>query len=129
MSSKFGQHSMQPKTATRPSTRSDRWRRISSTSLSSRWDPSRKRYSTPASSAARRAGAVDQRLGLLLGEGHEVAPPDLEEVIDEALEGRSIGGGEVALEDDAIEAGEHGDDRSGQLGDGARQRLHGVLRW
>jgi hypothetical protein len=33
----------------------------------------------------------------------------------------------VALEDDAIEAGEQGDDQGGQLGGEARQRLHGVL--
>ena len=39
---------------------------------------------------------LDQRLGLLLGEGHEVAPPDLEDVIDEAFEGRPIGDGRDA---------------------------------
>src|SRR5262249_32517019 len=58
----------------------------------------------------RSLGAVDQGLGLTLGEGHEVAAADLEDAVDEALEGRPIGDGEVALEDDAIEAGEHGDD-------------------
>jgi hypothetical protein len=33
----------------------------------------------------------------------------------------------VALEDDAVEALEHGDDQAGKPGDEARQRLHGVL--
>jgi hypothetical protein len=75
----------------------------------------------------RSPGAVDQGLGLLLGELHELAPPDLEDVVDVALEGRPIGDGEVPLEDDAIEAGEHGDDQAGKLGGEARQRLHGVL--
>ena len=73
-------------------------------------------------------GVVDDGVGLFLGEGHEVASSDLEDVVDEALEGRPIGDGQVALEEDAIEAGEHGDDQAGKLGDEARQRLHGVLR-
>jgi hypothetical protein len=33
----------------------------------------------------------------------------------------------VALEEDAVEAGEHGDDQAGKLGGEARQRLQGVL--
>src|SRR5262245_45825866 len=33
----------------------------------------------------------------------------------------------MALEDDAVETGEHRDDQAGKLGDEARQRLHGVL--
>jgi hypothetical protein len=37
--------------------------------------------------------------------------------------------GLLTLEEDAVEAGEHGDDQAGKLGDEARQRLHGVLRW
>jgi hypothetical protein len=65
---------------------------------------------------------------LLLGEGHEVAPPDLEDAIDEAFKGLAVADGEVTLEDDAVEAGEHGDDQSGKLGDEARQRLYSVLR-
>jgi hypothetical protein len=75
----------------------------------------------------RSPGALDQGLGLLLGEGHEVAAADLEDVIDEALQRRPIGDGEVAPEEDAVEAGEHGDDQSGKPGDEARPRLHGVL--
>jgi hypothetical protein len=35
----------------------------------------------------------------------------------------------MTLEDDAVEAGEPGDDQAGKLGDEARQRLHGVLLW
>jgi hypothetical protein len=72
-------------------------------------------------------GAVDQGLGLSLGEIHEVAAADLEDVIDEAFEGWPVGDEEVALEDHAVEAGEHGDDRAGKLGDEALQRRHGVL--
>ena len=74
-------------------------------------------------------GVVDHGVGLFLGEVHEVAAADLEDVVDEAFEGRPIGDGQVALEDDAVKAGEHGDDQAGKLGDEARQRLHGVLRW
>jgi hypothetical protein len=74
-------------------------------------------------------GGVNQGLGLLLSEGHEVAPSDLEDVVDEAFQGRPIGEGQIALEDDAVKAGEHGDDQAGKLGDEARQRLHGVLLW
>src|SRR5579883_2606681 len=74
-------------------------------------------------------GVVDDGVGLFLGEGHEVAPPDLEDVVAEAFEGRAVGEGQMAREEDAIEAGEHGDDQAGKLGDEARQRLHGVLRW
>ena len=70
---------------------------------------------------------LDQVLGLLLGERHEVAPPDSEDMIDEPLERRPLGDGQLALEDDAVEAGEHGDDQLGKLGDEARQRLHGVV--
>ena len=72
-------------------------------------------------------GIVDEGLGLFLGEGHEVTPPDLEDVIDEAFEGRPVGDGQVALEDDAVKTREHSDDQLGKLDDEARQRLHGVL--
>ena len=34
---------------------------------------------------------------------------------------------QVSLEEDTVEAGEHGDDQAGKLDDEARQRLHGVL--
>jgi hypothetical protein len=33
----------------------------------------------------------------------------------------------MALEDDAVETGEHGDDQTGKLGDEARKCFHGVL--
>jgi hypothetical protein len=33
----------------------------------------------------------------------------------------------MALEDDAVKAGENGEDQAGKLGDETRQRLHGVL--
>ena len=72
-------------------------------------------------------GVIDQGFGLFLGEVHEVAASDLEDMVDEPFEGRSVGDGQIALEDDAVEAGEHGDDQVGKLGDEARQRLHGVL--
>jgi hypothetical protein len=42
-------------------------------------------------------GAVDRGIGLLLGEDHEVAAADLEDAIDEALEGRPIGDGRWLL--------------------------------
>ena len=35
-------------------------------------------------------GVLDQGLGLLLGEVHEVAAADLEDVVDEAFEGRPL---------------------------------------
>jgi hypothetical protein len=66
-------------------------------------------------------GAVDEGLGLSLGEGHEVSAADLEDVMDEALEGRPVGDWEVALEDDAVEAGEHGDDQAGKLNRAAQE--------
>jgi hypothetical protein len=72
-------------------------------------------------------GIVDEGLGLVLGKGHEVAPPDLQDVIDEALEGRPIGDGQVALEDHAVKTREHSDDQTGKLDDEARKRFHGVL--
>ena len=43
-------------------------------------------------------GEIDQNLGLFLGKGHEVTPPDLEDVIDEAFEGWPVGEGQVAFE-------------------------------
>jgi len=48
-------------------------------------------------------------------------------VIDEDFEGRPIGKGQVALEDDAVKTREHSDDQAGKLDDEARQRFHGVL--
>jgi hypothetical protein len=72
-------------------------------------------------------GVVDHGLGLLLGEGHEVAPSDLEDVVDEAFQGRPVGDGQVAREADPVKTGEHGNDQAGKLGNEARQRLHGVL--
>src|SRR5208337_4007579 len=50
-----------------------------------------------------------------------------EDMVDEPFESRSIGDGQIALEDHAVKAREHGDDQVGKLGDEARQRLHGVL--
>ena len=72
-------------------------------------------------------GKVDEGLGLFLGEGHEVTPPDLEDAIDEAFESRPVGDGQVALEDDAVKTREHSDDQAGKLDDETRKRLHGVL--
>jgi hypothetical protein len=69
---------------------------------------------------------VDEGLGLFLSEGHEVTPPDLEEVIDEAFESRPIGDEQIALEDDAVKTREYGDDQFGKLGDEARKRPHSV---
>jgi len=72
-------------------------------------------------------GMVDRHLGLFLSEGHEVAASDLEDVIDEPLEGQPVGDGQMALEDDAVKTGAHGDDHAGKLGKEASQRFHGVL--
>lgn len=72
-------------------------------------------------------GIVDEGLGLFLGEGHEVTPPDLKDVIDEAFEGRPVGDGQVALEDNAVKTREHCEDQPGKLDDETRKRLHGVL--
>ena len=72
-------------------------------------------------------GVIDQGFGLFLSEIHEVAASNLEDVVDEPFESRSVGDGQIALEDDAVKAREHGDDQVGKLGDEARQRLHGVL--
>jgi hypothetical protein len=72
-------------------------------------------------------GIVDDGLGLFLGKGHEVTSPDLEDVIDKVFEGRPVGEREVALEDKAVKAGEHGHNQAGELGDEAQWRLHGVL--
>ena len=54
---------------------------------------------------------------------------DLQNAIDEVLEFAGSRQGQMALEDDAVKTGEHGDDQAGKLGDEARQRLHGVLLW
>ena len=62
-------------------------------------------------------GEIDQGLGLFLSEGHEVLASDLENVIDEPLKSRSVGDGQIALEDHAVKAREHGDDQVGKLGD------------
>ena len=73
-------------------------------------------------------GMRDQAIGVLGCQGlHEVATADLQDAVDEVLEFAGGGQGQMALEDDAVEAGEHGDDEAGKLGDEARQRLHGVL--
>ena len=72
-------------------------------------------------------GEIDQNLGLFLGKGYEVTSPGLEDVIDEAFEGRPIGKRQVALEDYAVKTREHSDDQADKLDDEARQRLHGVL--
>ena len=72
-------------------------------------------------------GVLDHSLGLFLSESHEVLASDPEDMIDEPFEGRPVGDGQIALEDDAVKARQHGDDQAGKLGDEARQRLHGVL--
>jgi hypothetical protein len=69
----------------------------------------------------------DQGLGSSLVECHVVAATDLEDVIDEDFEGWPVGGLEVALLNHAVEAGEHGGDQAGKLGDEARRRPDGVL--
>ena len=88
--------------------------------------PWRKRYSAPASCAIRLACSTSDP-DCSSSEGHEVGAADLKDVVDELLKSRTVVEGEVALEDDAVEAREHGDDQAGKLGDEARQRLHGVL--
>jgi hypothetical protein len=76
--------------------------------------------------SARMKGVVLHKLGSTLGlrwgmsrgvsTGHEAGPRVLGvDVLHE-----------MALEDHAVEAGEHGDDQAGKLGDEARQPLHGV---
>src|SRR5512143_4356540 len=70
----------------------------------------------------------DQAIGVLRSDGlHEIGAADFENAIDEVLEFVGSRQGEMALEDDAVKAGEHGADQAGKLGDEARQRLHGVL--
>jgi hypothetical protein len=60
-------------------------------------------------------GVFDERLRLFFGESHEVAPPDLEDVVNEAFEGWPIGKWQISLEDDPIKTGEHGNDQGGKL--------------
>jgi hypothetical protein len=74
-------------------------------------------------------GIVNQGMGLLLGEGHDVAPSALEELVDEAFEGWPVGEGQEAGEADSVKTGEHGDDPVGRFGEEARQRFRGVLLW
>ncbi len=50
-------------------------------------------------------------------EVHEVHAPDLENAVDKPFESRAIGEKRIALEDNPIKAGEHGDDQAGKLGD------------
>jgi hypothetical protein len=72
-------------------------------------------------------GKVNQGVGLFLREGHEVTPPHLEDAIDKAFEGLTVGEGQIALENDAVKTREHSDDQAGKLDDEERKRLHGVL--
>ena len=72
-------------------------------------------------------GVMDQAFGLFLSEIHEVAASNLEDMVDKPFESRSVGDGQIALEDHAVKAREHGDDQVGKLGDEARHRPHGVL--
>ena len=73
-------------------------------------------------------GMLDQTVGVLGGQGfHEVGAANFQNAIDEVFEFAGSRQGEMALEDDAVKTGEHGDDQAGKLGDEARQRLHGVL--
>jgi hypothetical protein len=72
-------------------------------------------------------GVLDEKLGLFLGEFHEVLPSDPQDVVDEPVEGSGVGDWQIALEDHAIETREHRHDQAGKLDDEARQRLHGVL--
>ena len=73
-------------------------------------------------------GVCDQAVGRLGCHGfQEVGAADFQDAINEVFEFAGSCQGEMALEDDAVEAGEHGDDQAGKLGDEARQRLHGVL--
>ena len=58
---------------------------------------------------------------------HEVGAANFQNAIDEVFEFAGSRQGQMALEDDAVKTGEHGDDQAGKLGDEARQRLHGVL--
>src|SRR5262249_851060 len=58
---------------------------------------------------------------------HEVTAAHLEDPIDEVFKFAGGRQGEMALEDDTVKTGEHGDDQVSKLGDEARQRLHGVL--
>ena len=77
-------------------------------------------YGEPGSVASR----FVSRFPLLWASG---LAEDLQDVVDKAFDGRPGSQGEIALEEDAVRAGEHGDDQAGKLGDEARQRLYGVL--
>src|SRR6516165_1371779 len=72
-------------------------------------------------------GVLDQSVGLFSSEGHEILSSNPQDMIDKPFEGRPVGDGQIALENDAVKAREHGDDQTGKLGDEARKRLHGVL--
>ena len=73
-------------------------------------------------------GVRDKAVGVLRSQGlHEVGAAHLQHAIDEVLELTRRRQGQMALEENAVKTGKHGDDQAGKLGDEARQRLHGVL--
>ena len=70
----------------------------------------------------------DQTVGVLGSKDlHEVATTNIQNAIHEVLEFTGSRQSEMALEDDAVKTGQHGNDQAGKLGNEARQRLHGVL--
>jgi hypothetical protein len=71
---------------------------------------------------------LDQTVGVLRRYGsNKVAAAIFQNAIDEELEFVGSRQGEMTLEVDAVKTGEHADGHAGELGDEARQRLHGVL--
>ena len=71
---------------------------------------------------------LDEAIGVLGCQGfHELGAADVQDAIDEVFQFAGSRQGQMTLEDDAVETGEHGDDQACKLGDEARQRLHGVL--
>src|SRR5271157_980999 len=49
-------------------------------------------------------GVIDQAFGLFLSEIHEDAASNLEDMVDKPFESRSVGDGQIALEDHAVKA-------------------------
>jgi hypothetical protein len=72
-------------------------------------------------------GVGDEGIGLLFEEGEEVLALDAEGMIDKAIEVGVVTEGEVAPEEEAIQAAENGADGAGELDDKSVVRRPGVL--
>ena len=73
----------------------------------------------PASGVSSQWGQTEFQVNLKLGltpRTDEAAASNLEDMVDKPFESRSVGDGQIALEDHAVKAREHGDDQVGKLG-------------